>query len=63
MAQQGIPGDREPAAQEDCPDPHHLRYDRLLGRRYLGHSAAPAGISGVVVIFIESTESLSFFLF
>ena len=50
VAQQGLQGDREPPAQEECPDPDPLRHHRLLGGRHLGHDAAPAGISGVMSI-------------
>lgn len=46
VAQQGLQGDREPPAQEDCPDPDPLRNYRLPRGRHLGHAAAPTGISG-----------------
>ena len=46
VAQQGLQGDWEPPAQEDCPDPDPLRHSWLPGWRHLGHSAAPAGVSG-----------------
>ena len=62
VAQQGLQGDREPPAQEDCPDTDPLRHNRLPGWRHLGHDAAPAGISGVMSIkYDEQNLYLAFF--